>query len=103
MEEKARYIWFECPVCGYQWRSHGKGKRVVCPKCYENRTGKKLGRSPEHMQKMRELKGKKNDSGKDFTPPEEVTELTPEQQEQMETKPEPKKSILDKIMDFKIM
>ena len=55
------------------------------------------------MQKMRELKGKKNDSGKDFTPPEEVTELTSEQQEQMETKPEPKKSILDKIMDFKIM
>ena len=42
-----------CDVCGHQWQSYGYGVQVFCPKCYENRTGKKRGPSGEEMAKLR--------------------------------------------------
>ena len=45
-----------CDVCGHQWQSYGYGVRVVCPKCYEARTGKKLGLGNERMAQLRALR-----------------------------------------------
>jgi len=42
-----------CGVCGHEWQSYGYGVRIVCPKCYEARTGKKLGPDKEKMAELR--------------------------------------------------
>ena len=64
MEEKKekvrkKYIWLECTECGHRWRSYGVGKIAKCPKCYEARTGKKYGQSPEKMAELRARRQKK--------------------------------------------
>lgn len=51
---KKKGFWMECPF-GHRWYSKGTGQRAKCPICYEERTGKKLGRSPEEMAEMRKL------------------------------------------------
>lgn len=48
-----RVRWFTCDVCGHTWRSNSLGQRIKCPKCYEARTGKKLGADPERMKEVR--------------------------------------------------
>ena len=61
MEEKKQkhFYNFKCSTCGHEWRSYGFGKRIVCPKCYEAKTGKKLGQSTERMAEVRAMRNKK--------------------------------------------
>ncbi len=55
-ERKRQVRYFTCDVCGHTWRSYGYGERVKCPKCYEQRTGKKFGSNAEFMNKIRPKK-----------------------------------------------
>lgn len=72
---------YKCDVCGHVWRSYGTGQRVVCPACYEKRTGHKMGRSPEHMAAMREKLAQKRQSQE---PVKAKTEENPQQEEVQE-------------------
>lgn len=53
---QSKLLKFVCPTCGYTWTSRGQGKRVICPKCYEQKHGKKMGRDAEQMEKVRAAK-----------------------------------------------
>lgn len=86
-EEKRRRIWLECKDCGYRWRSYGKNKVPKCPKCYEARTGKKLGRSPEAMAEMRKLIKRKPKEEKAAVSEDVVTTAETEQPESEPTAP----------------
>lgn len=61
MEEKKQkhFYNFKCSDCGHEWKSYGFGKRVICPNCYEKRTGKKLGQSAERMAEIRAMRNKR--------------------------------------------
>ena len=108
-KEKRRRIWLECKDCGYRWRSYSKGKVPKCPKCYEARTGKKLGRSPEEMAKMRSLIKRKPKEAP-ATVSEDVIRAAETEQPEREptppisaTKPEPKpqeKSFFREFLGF---
>lgn len=56
---QSKLLKFVCPVCGHMWTSRGQGKRVICPKCYEAKHGKPMGRSAEEMEKVRAARQQK--------------------------------------------
>lgn len=104
---KTRYLWVECSVCGNRWRSHGKGKRLKCPKCYEERTGKKYGQSPEQMAAIRAMR-KPKQTEEIPAEPETVIEpmdpMEPIEPAQNQTKiSEPKQeNALEKFLGFRL-
>lgn len=112
IDDRKRVRWFTCDICGYTWSSFGKGKRITCPKCYENRTGKKLGGDPEHMAAMRAAKGKNKDQQTniyDFMSDDEkqggtVKSKTPGKIEHLPPQKEPETdSLLNRILNKKIL
>jgi len=48
-ERKKQTLEMECTICGHRWKSRGYGIRISCPACYEAKTGKKPGLSPERF------------------------------------------------------
>lgn len=118
LADRKKVRWFCCDICGHTWSSYGKGKRIICPKCYESRTGKKLGRSPEEMEAMRAAKGKAPEDPQtniyDFIPPagEAAASLRDAQEEIAKAKapervdltPQPEgESFLSRLLNTKIL
>lgn len=107
-ERRKTTRWYTCPVCGHEWSSTGYQKRVFCPKCYETRTGKKLGGSPEHMAAMRgKLQEKRAAAATPPPPPEPPTPPVGEPDGQAPEVPEtpkaPHETIFDRIFNKRIL
>lgn len=94
-ERRKRVKWYKCPDCGYEWKSYGYQKRIFCPKCYETRTGKKLGASPETLAKARAARTAKHE--------EKVNqEINQEIQVKEIAEEKPKQTRLERILNAKI-
>lgn len=100
-ERRKTTRWYTCPVCGHEWKSTGYQKRVFCPKCYENRTGRKLGGSPEHMAEMRR-KLQEKQAAAAATPPA-IQEPPAKEPADEVTPPDAHESIFEKIFNKKIL
>ena len=97
-ERRKRVKWYKCPDCGYEWKSYGYQKRVFCPKCYETRTGKKLGASPETLAKARAARTAKREERE-----EKVNqEINQEIQVKEIAEEKPKQTRLERILNAKI-
>lgn len=105
MENERRKVtrWYTCPVCGHEWKSTGYQKRVFCPKCYENRTGKKLGGSPEHMAAMRGKLEEKRAAASRSEPSTSSTDLMPQYIQNHEPDSVVRESVFDRIFNKKIL
>ena len=89
MEEKKQkhFYKFKCSDCGHEWRSYGFGKRIVCPKCYEAKTGKKLGQSAERMAEVRAMRNKKQPKEEPAAVSEDTVTVTETKQPKEEPTP----------------
>ena len=95
-ENKPRYHYVTCAVCGHRWYSHGTGKRNRCPACYEAKTGKKYGPRPDIMAKARAAK-KQNQKVIDTKPQKKSNTIISD--EALKTA---KGGFLDRLLDFKL-
>lgn len=98
-ERRKTVKWYTCKECGHVWKSYGYQKRVFCPKCHENRTGKKLGASSENLAKARAAKAAKKaarEAEVNSAPKIQEPETTPQPQD------EKKPSILDRFLNKEI-
>lgn len=94
-QRKKRTVWYHCPVCGKDFKSYGYQKRVFCPHCHLDRTGKKLGASPETLAKARATAAA-NKAARKAAETKEETEKQPSQSQ-------PKKqSIMEKLLNKEI-
>ena len=95
-ERKKTTKWYECPDCGNWFKSTGYQKRVICPHCYERRTGKKLGGNTEKAIQQRKINIAKRQAEKQA--------LAKAQQQQVNNNPEreEKESLIDKFLNFKL-
>lgn len=95
-QRKKRTVWYHCPVCGKDFKSYGYQKRVFCPHCHLDRTGKKLGASPETLAKARATAAA-NKAARKAAETKEKTEKQPPQ-----SQPKKKQSIMEKLLNKEI-
>lgn len=98
-QRKKRTVWYHCPVCGKDFKSYGYQKRVFCPHCHLDRTGKKLGASPETLAKARATAAANKAARKAAKEAAETREETEKQLSQSQPK---KQSIMEKLLNKEI-
>lgn len=103
-ERKKTLKWYECPDCGNWFSSYGYQKRVICPHCYERRTGKKLGGNTEKAQLQRKINIEKRKAEKEAAKAAaEQAAAIAAQKQQQQPKPKAEGSFLDRFLNKTIL